>query len=242
VTTRREPPRFTGVIIQRDPRGRFTARHPSDWPSFEIRSDEPLVGEQQARSQAKPPKPAPGKKSGRARKGPKVQLPPLAAREGIGFAPNPDDPHTAFTIWVSPLQERVVAEDLKELREGIDAGLAALEDCQVEHSSEMVLGNLLRFERIYTFREREPAGMPGSADGDQQSAIRKRKQWLLYVDRWLMCLTWQGSSPEEYEYWLAMANQTFLTFEIPEALWFYTDRELLAQLDSGQGVEEGTER
>jgi hypothetical protein len=41
-----------------------------------------------------------------------------------------------------------------------------------------------------------------------------------------MCLTLHGSSPEENQYWFAMANYAFLTFEIPEALWFATDRDL----------------
>ena len=65
-------------------------------------------------------------------------------------------------------------------------------------------------------------------------AVRKRKQWLLYVDRWLLCLTWQGASAPAYEHWFAMANQSFLTFEIPQALWFFTDRELLATLPGGR--------
>jgi hypothetical protein len=150
----------------------------------------------------------------------------VAAREGIGFAPNVQDPATVFTVWVSPLPANVVAEDLEELREGVEAALQALEDCHVDVATENVFGNLIRFERVYTFRERQGPDDPG--------AIRKRKQWLLYVDRWLLCLTWQGSNEEEYDYWFAMANQTFLTFEIPEALWFATDRELLAQLSHNQ--------
>ena len=44
--------------------------------------------------------------------------------------------------------------------------------------------------------------------------MRKRKQWLLYVDIWLIVLTWQGSSPEEYEYWLPMGNYAFATFNL----------------------------
>ena len=46
-------------------------------------------------------------------------------------------------------------------------------------------------------------------DGALPPAVRKRKQWLLYVDRWLQCLTWQGATARAYEYWFAMANQSF---------------------------------
>ena len=94
-----------------------------------------------------------------------------------------------------------------------------------------MLGNLIRCERIYTFRE--GAGEQGAG------AVRKRKQWLLYVDTWLICLTWQGSSVAEYEYWFAMANHSFLTFELPQALWFYTDRELLGQLSATSAAAPG---
>jgi hypothetical protein len=47
------------------------------------------------------------------------------------------------------------------------------------------------------------------------------------VDKWQIALTYQGSSPEEYEYWFALANYSFATFTIPEALWFATDRDLI---------------
>ncbi|MBI3973082.1 MAG: hypothetical protein HY332_17525 [Chloroflexi bacterium] len=229
----RERPKFSGVIIHHDFRGRFSIRYPSDWSFFEIRSDEPVVEDVM-------PEPAAAGGAGKERSAEKtrgrLQKPkrgqrarmakpadrPVAAREGVGFAPDPRDPHTVFTIWVSPLGERVVAEDLEDLRAGVDEGLRSLEDCQIEAADETILGNLIRFERIYTFRERTSPDVPGD--------VRKRKQWLLYVDTWLMCLTWQGSSVEEYAYWFAMANQSFLTFEIQEALWFYTDRELAAEL------------
>ncbi len=201
-----EAPRFTGVVIHRDPKGRFTIRYPSDWAVFEI-AERPSKRRRSARQ--RPEQGAPG-----AATGPAASVVP--SREGIGFAPDPSDPHTVFTIWVSPLQEPVVAEDLDELKAGVDEGLSRLDSCQVEAASETVLGNLIRFERVYTFRE--------------GGAVRKRKQWLLYVDRWLMCLTWQGSTIERYRYYFAMANYSFLTFELPEALWFATDRELLAQL------------
>ena len=223
----RETPKFTGVIVHRDPRGRFAVRYPTGWHTFEIRSDEPVVEgvtpEDVGASAGVETAPR-GKVRVRSKKG-KQKESPIAAREGFGFVPDPNDPATVFTVWAAPLGASVVAEDLEELQAGVDEGLQALEDCTVEAAGNTVLGNLIRFERVYTFRERQPAGT-----SDDPGAVRKRKQWLLYVDKWLICLTWQGSSVETYRYWFAMANQSFLTFELPEALWFHTDRELLAQL------------
>jgi hypothetical protein len=88
----------------------------------------------------------------------------------------------------------------------------------IESSSEEALSNLIKFERIYTFR-----------DGD---VVRKRKSWLLYVDTWLMVVTYQGATEEEYAYWLPMGNYAFFRFELPHALWFATDRDLSGALHS----------
>lgn len=133
-----------------------------------------------------------------------------ARREGVGAAPDPGDPATVIAMWVAPLDTPVRAEDLADLRDGVDEGLAALEGCQVLDTEDIVLDNLVKFVRVYTFRE-----------GD---ATRKRQQWLLYAHKWLLCLTWQGSSIGEYDYWYAMANQTFHTMDIPQELMFATDR------------------
>jgi hypothetical protein len=211
----REAPRFRGVVTHRDPRGRFSIRHASDWRVFSIRSDEPAGA-----SAAGADVPTGGRRRRRRRAKDGIGS-PVAAREGIGFAPNPHDPHTVFTAWASPLGATVAAEDLEQLRAAVDEGLRGLEECSVEQASDLVLGNLIRFERIYTFRERQGPDDPG--------AVRQRRQWLLYVAEWLICLIWQGSSPEEYRHWLAMANYSFFTFEIPTELWFFAERHLLTQ-------------
>jgi hypothetical protein len=200
--SQRERPKFTGINTYRDPLGRYSVRYPSDWNTFEIREGVP----------ARRGKPRKARLASSKRLA--TEENPLPVREGIGFSPDPRDGHTALTMWVSPLDEAVVAEDFAELKEGVDAGLEALEECRVEHASDDILSNLLKFERIYTFRE--------------GGETRKRKQWLLYVDTWLMCLTWQGSTPDAYAYWYAMANHSFLTIELPQALWFATDRDLAA--------------
>ena len=133
-------------------------------------------------------------------------------REGVAFMPEDDDPLTAFSAWISPLELPVVAEDYGDLRQGVQEGLAQLAELNVEHEADDLLGNLVKFERIFTFRE----------DG----VTRKRKQWIMYVDKWLLVVTWQGSDLEAYDYWFAMANYAFNTFNINEYLWFATDRDL----------------
>lgn len=133
-------------------------------------------------------------------------------RDGVMYRPREADEHTSFSAWVSKLDQPAVAEDLDVVRRGIDEGLERLSGCRIEESENVVLENLLKFERIFTF-----------LDGDR---TRKRKTWILYVESWLIVLTWQGSSPEDYEYWLAMANYSFATFTLPDALWFAVDRDL----------------
>ncbi|REF35780.1 hypothetical protein [Thermasporomyces composti] len=134
-------------------------------------------------------------------------------REGVMFAPE-EPPDTYFAAWVSKLDEHVVAEDLDVLREGVEAGLAQLANYQVEKAKDDVLSNLVKIERIYTF--------------DDGGTTRKRRVWILYVDTWQMVLVFQGATPEDYHYWLPMGNYIFATFQLPEALWFATDRDLRA--------------
>jgi hypothetical protein len=136
-------------------------------------------------------------------------------REGVMYSPESAEfPQTYFAVWVSKLPESVVAEDLEVLQEGVEAGLGQLANCQVETAKDDLLSNLVKLERIYTFEE----------DG----VTRKRRQWTMYVDTWLIVVVWQGSTRDEYAYWLPMGNYAFGTFEIPQALWFATDRDLRA--------------
>lgn len=170
--TRPDRPRFRGVATYRDPSGRFSFRHPSDWRRFDLDDD----------------------------------------RDGVLVSPQKEDPTTFFSIWVSKLDTKVVAEDLDVLVSGVDAGLAELPECEVLESSDKVMSNLVKLERIYTFREGED--------------IRQRRVWFLYVDTWQMVVCWQGATREEYAYWLPMGNYAFALFQLPDALWFATDRDL----------------
>jgi len=133
-------------------------------------------------------------------------------RDGVMYRPVGADEQTSLVAWVTQLDHPATAEDLDVLRDGIDQGIASLAAASVEEASDVVLENLLKFERVCTFLD--------------SGATRKRKTWILYVDKWLIVLTWQGASQEEYDYWLAMANYSYATFTLPPALWFAVDRDL----------------
>jgi hypothetical protein len=139
-------------------------------------------------------------------------------REGLMVSPEAENPQTWFSVWISKLDFNVVAEDLEDLKSGVEEGLLKLPDCNIESATDDALSNLLKFERIYTFR-----------DG---GVTRKRKVWLLYVDTWLMVVTYQGATEEEYAYWLPMGNYSFFRFDLPQTLWFATDRDLSGQLNA----------
>jgi len=137
-------------------------------------------------------------------------------RDGALFSPEPENLGTWFAAWATPLQDVVQAGDLPVLREGVTEGLFQLPGVRVESSSEDVLGNLIRFERIYTFQE--------------NGATRRRKVWMLYVYRWALALIAQGASPEEYDHWAMMLEDCFSDFDLAPELWFASDPEVAGDL------------
>ena len=139
-------------------------------------------------------------------------------REGAMFVPDPEDLDTHISVWVSGLSHRIRANDMPDLRRGLEEGLAQLPDCEVESRSDDTYDNLIKFERVITYGPGDPA------------LRSKRKSWYLYVDTWSIVLAWQGSTIERYEYWLPMGNYAFGTFNVAEWLWFATDRELGSRL------------
>ena len=137
----------------------------------------------------------------------------IEGKDGGMLVPDTNDPQTYLSGWAEDVTHHVVAEDLELLREGIEEGLARLPACQVEERQDDSINNMVRFVRIFTFR-----------DGEN---IRKRKAFMLYADNWLITLLFQGSSPEEYDYWLAMMNYSFATMKFPDELMFLTDPDLV---------------
>jgi hypothetical protein len=133
-------------------------------------------------------------------------------RDGVMFSPYAENPETWFAVWATRLQDKVVAEDLDVLREGVKEGLSQLPGLNVESSSDDTFDNLCRFERVYTFSE--------------NGTVRKRKVWMLYVYKWLFVLVAQGATVDEYHYWSMMLLDFFSSFNLAPALWFASDREL----------------
>lgn len=133
-------------------------------------------------------------------------------RDGIMYSPDPENPETWFAAWATPLQDKVGADDLAVLREGVDEGLYQLPGLRVESSSEKLFGNLIRFERIYTFQE--------------NGATRRRKVWMIYVYKWAFALVAQGATPKEYEHWSMMLENCFEEFDLAPALWFASDPDM----------------
>ncbi|HEX4216357.1 MAG TPA: hypothetical protein VIA06_23815 [Candidatus Dormibacteraeota bacterium] len=132
-------------------------------------------------------------------------------RDGMMFLRDPDDPDTHISCWITKLEHAVKAEDLDLLRNGVEEGLGQLPGCTVESRSDDSYGNLIKFERVFTYGEEGP---------------RKRKAWYLYAEVWMIVLAWQGATPDWYEYGLPMGNYAFATMDVPDWLWLATDRDL----------------
>ena len=133
-------------------------------------------------------------------------------RDGRLFSPSATNTHTYVAIWIDQLQFTAEANDATDLAEAFEKGLMQLPACTILERADAVIGNLIKFERFYTFEE--------------NGVTRKRKVWAMYVDKWLMVLTYQGETVDEWEHWYGMANQSFHHFVIPTELWFATDREI----------------
>ena len=137
-------------------------------------------------------------------------------RDGVMYSPDPENPETYFAMWSVRLEDKVVAEDMDILREGIDEGLYQLPNVNLKSRAERTFGNLIRFERIYTF--------------DEGEVTRQRKVWMIYVYKWLFVLVAQGASPETYDYWHMMLNDFLDTFDLARELWYASDREVASDL------------
>ena len=134
--------------------------------------------------------------------------------EGVMYSPYPHQkaPKTFISGYAMPLEFEVQAEDMADLSVAVREGLQQFEGLNIEHEADDDLGNLLKFDRTFTFRE-----------GD---AIRKRHTWILYVGTWQIVFAYQGESVEDFDYWLPMGNTMFFHTKIPDSFWFATDRDL----------------
>ena len=134
--------------------------------------------------------------------------------EGVMFSPyfNQTSPRTFISAFAVPLEFAVTAEDSPDLSAAVGEGLRQLEGLHIEHEADDAFGNLLKFDRTFTFSEGE--------------AVRKRHAWILYVGTWQIVFAYQGESIADFEYWLPMGNTMFFHVKIPDSFWFATDRDL----------------
>lgn len=135
-----------------------------------------------------------------------------AKPDGVLFSPSANNTHTYVAAWAEDLGFDVEAKDLNDIVKAFDQGLESLDACDIIESNDVVIGNLIKLERFYTYND--------------NGVIRKRKVWAMYVSHWLMVLTYQGETIEEWEHWYPMANQSYFHFVIPMELWFASDRDL----------------
>jgi hypothetical protein len=142
------------------------------------------------------------------------------------YSPSATDTRTYIASWVNKLEFQAEADDLGMLASALNEGLAQLPDLTIEHEANDSYQNLIKLDRTYTFRE--------------NGELRKRHAWFLYVADWQITFVYQGSSPEEYEYWLPMGNTAFYHFNVAEALWFATDRDLFKPGDTKERAPRGS--
>jgi hypothetical protein len=134
--------------------------------------------------------------------------------DGVIFSPYPNkaEPKTFVSAYALALDFDVQAEDMEDLSAAVGEGLQQFDDLHLEHSADAAFGNLLKFDRTFTFRE--------------GNMVRKRHVWILYVGKLQIVFAYQGESIADYEYWLPMGNTMFFHTKIPDSLWFATDRDL----------------
>jgi len=127
-------------------------------------------------------------------------FPMAEGHEGFIFGPSADTPDTVLMAEKFTLPFAVQEEDAPALHEGFEAGLQALPGLLLEMKDEAISPALMLFEARFTFLE-----------GDL-----RRKRWVraIYAGKGHLLLVAQGSTPEEFDYWLPMFYNILHTFEL----------------------------
>lgn len=119
---------------------------------------------------------------------------------GVIFCPYAGNVDTSVSAEKHRLPCKVTDNDMPALREGFNAGLAALPGVEIESQDESVTSTLITLEARFTFLEGEA----------------RRKRWVraVYWGRGQLTLIAQGATVDEFEYWLPMFYNTLMTVEI----------------------------
>ena len=120
---------------------------------------------------------------------------------GVIYSPYPDDINTSFMVEHHRLDTSVRPKDLTVLRNGFLAGIQQLPDAEIEKFEASVgeAGAIL-LDATFTF---------------SQDGVR-RKRWvrISYWGTGQLTFVAQGSTVEEFDYWLPMFYNTMMTVEV----------------------------
>jgi hypothetical protein len=108
-------------------------------------------------------------------------------REGVIYAPDPNDPLTVFAVDFQDIGMSIAPPDLDILADGFFYSIEQLPQVNIESHKQNVTGSLLELEAKYTFTE--------------QGQRLKRWTRVFYHETRQIAMTAQAASPEKYAHW-----------------------------------------
>jgi hypothetical protein len=120
--------------------------------------------------------------------------------QGVIFSPYPDNVFTGFMAEKYLLPDAVTQADLPALQENFERCIQGLPGVEVESFTYTPTSTLITLEARFTY-----------LDGD---VVRKRWVRQVYWNEGLLILIAQGSTVDEFDYWLPMFYNTMVTFEV----------------------------
>lgn len=121
-------------------------------------------------------------------------------REGVLYAPRPENWSTGLGVEVKELGVEVTKEDLPDLEAGFREGLQALPGSQVAWLLHWQVEPPIILEAKYTFREGE--------------ATRQRRSRLVYAGQRQFHVFAQGATPTEFEQWRPLLYAMLMSFGV----------------------------
>jgi hypothetical protein len=119
---------------------------------------------------------------------------------GMMFSPYNDDINTCMLFEKHHLKYKIKEDDLPVLREGFTKGILDLPGVEIESQLESLSETVNLFEARFSFLEGE----------------NRRKRWVRNIywgDGQLVCIG-QGRTVEDFEYWLPMIYNSFVTLSV----------------------------
>jgi hypothetical protein len=116
------------------------------------------------------------------------------------FSPYKDNTDTCFACEKNVLDVEVSPADLDVLAEGFEAGIRSLQDVEIEEKKYETSKRAVMLQAKFTFTENG----------------QRRKRWMksMYWGEANLVVMAQGSTVEDYEYWLPMLFNAMHTYEL----------------------------